>query len=280
MWFVFALITLVLFGLKNFFEKLSAEKGDIEVIMMIERVTALFIISLSFIFYIMKSGESVLVLNKGVLVALLAAIFMVGGTFFLYLSLKKYSLALVSPVTSLAPLIPAGLGVILLGEKINAFWIAGLFLAVIAFFFFTYKSEKFKISGLPFLAMGAFGLMSFSNKLAVGLISPFFATFLVFFFAIIFYLIFFIFKTKKKKIIINKEIITKSIAAGICLGLGSVFFFTALSLGPVSRISFIVDLNIVLTVGLALFFLKEKLDFYRYIGIIVAVISIILLSLS
>jgi len=280
MWVVFALAALLLFGFKNFFEKVSSKKGDIEVIMIIERVVALIIISLSFVFYLLRTEESILVFNKGVLMAFLAAVFMAGGTLFLYRSLKKHSLAIVSPVTSLAPLVPAILGIIILKEEINSYWIIGLFFAVAAFLFFTYKSRKFKISGLPFLAMGAFGLMSFANKMAVGSISPFFATFLVFSFAMVFYVAFFILKSRKKKLKIEKGAIIKSVSAGICLGLGSVFFFTALSLGPISRISFMVDLNIVLTVSLALFFLKERLDSQRYAGIIFAIASMILLSLS
>ena len=79
MWLIFALLALLLFGFKNFFEKLSVEKGDIEAVMMVERLTAFLIISSSFLFYVTRSGESILVfrINNSIMIKIRTSTFFI-----------------------------------------------------------------------------------------------------------------------------------------------------------------------------------------------------------
>ena len=118
------------------------------------------------------------------------------GTLFLYRALKEQPLSEVIPITNLAPLIPALLGIIWLGEDANIFWILGVFTGISAILLLAFPSKKLKIKSAPLLAMVLFGLMSFSKKIVVGFISPFFAAFLVFLFAMFFYVVLFIRRTK------------------------------------------------------------------------------------
>ena len=71
-----------------------------------------------------------------------------------------------------------------------------------------------------------------------------------------------------------------TVIAGIITSLGAVAFYLALSQSKVSIITPLIALYPVVTITLAILFLKERLTLYQGIGIVLALISIFLISLG
>ncbi|WP_313581052.1 EamA family transporter [Chishuiella sp.] len=65
---------------------------------------------------------------------------------------------------------------------------------------------------------------------------------------------------------ITKQNIIFLIVSGICTGLSWIFYFRALKIGNVSQVALIDKFSIVLTIILATFFLKEKIDIKTILG--------------
>lgn len=68
--------------------------------------------------------------------------------------------------------------------------------------------------------------------------------------------------------------------AGLCASIGSVFFNKALEKGEVSIVILLTALYPAVSIVLATIFLNEKLSLYQVIGIILAIVAIILLSIK
>lgn len=65
---------------------------------------------------------------------------------------------------------------------------------------------------------------------------------------------------------LTKQNLIFLIISGVCTGLSWIFYFKALKMGNVSQVALIDKFSIVLTIILAAFFLREKIDLKTLIG--------------
>lgn len=76
----------------------------------------------------------------------------------------------------------------------------------------------------------------------------------------------------------QKHCILPGVLAGVSVGIGNIFLFQSIQTIPASVAFPVVSLNLLVTVILAVVFLKESLSIYQMIGIVFAVLAAILLS--
>jgi len=200
---------------------------------------------------------------------------------------QKLGVSVASVATKMSFVLPAILGVFLYKEELDAIKIIGIVLAIIAVYLASMKQSKdsFKPSMLllPFMVFLGSGIIDASIKyFQEGHVPETeFALFsaLVFFFAGITGLIFILIKTTKQPIRIRM----KDVLGGIALGVPNFFsiYFLLLALGynGLSSASIFTANNVGIVLlstifGIALF--KEKLSGKNWIGIGLAVVSILL----
>lgn len=277
-WILFALMGLVFFGLKNFFEKVTVKDLEPETTAVVIRSVAFVQILCFFIAYIVLTDPTIS-LGFGLVYAFLAGMSMAGGTLATYRALKVQKLTLVVPVINLGGVVASILGIVFLGEIANLYWAIGFLIAIGALLLIGWRRGG-DISFTPFIAMLGFGLMSFFNKMALSFFSPFEAFFFVFLFAMGFYLLIWRLKKKPSMEIKDRKSLIKGGLAGTSLALGTVFFFTALNIGQLSRVVMIVDMNVAFTVALGVLVLDEEVSKRKWVGIVLSVAAILLLSLS
>lgn len=201
---------------------------------------------------------------------------------------QSLGVSVASVATKMSFVLPATLGVLLYKEELNAVKIAGIAIAIIAVYLASMKTakESFKPSMLllPFMVFLGSGIIDASIKyFEQGHVPEVeFALFsaLVFFFAGTIGLIFILIKAIRQPLKINY----KNIAGGIALGIPNFFsiYFLLLALsykGLNSATIFTVNnVGIVLlstVLGILLF--KEKLNLKNWLGIGLAVLSILLM---
>ncbi len=205
---------------------------------------------------------------------------------FFALSAQKAGVAVTAISSRMSVVIPVILGFILFGDSSNLIKISGIILALIAFYLTFKKKEKISLKKkyfflplLLFLAVGANdSLIKFTEHFYIeGDFVKFLAT--AFFFALVFGLFVLGFKIKKQKFAI------KNIIAGIILGLlnwwSTLYFIKGLDAFEVSVFIPIYNVSVVALsaiVGSIVF--KEKLRFINWIGILLAISAIAMISLS
>lgn len=204
---------------------------------------------------------------------------------------QRNGLSVASVATKMSVIIPIILGIYLYGEGYGLLKISGIILALVAVYLASLKSGglliKFKSLLLPLILFVGSGIIDASIKyiqhfyLDENMFSIFSST--IFFFAAVFgfVILLYQFLTKRKKFDIRNT------PLGILLGIvnfGSIYFLLKTLNLPSLESSTIFTINnvsiVLLTtlVGLAIF--KEKLYPKNWLGIGVAVISIILISVT
>jgi transporter family protein len=96
---------------------------------------------------------------------------------------------------------------------------------------------------------------------------------MIFVWAIVFYQ-----STQKQLGSISKYSLVFLVLSGIATGISWLFYFKALQIGDASKVAPIDKLSLVLTVVLAVLFLKEKLSFSTAVGVILMSIGTILIA--
>ncbi len=134
--------------------------------------------------------------------------------------------------------------------------------------------EKYIV--LSFLAALTFAVNPILYKIAKN-IDPVAVSMLNFASAFLFTLIYWVFFYKEKHL--SPQGIWMSILAGFVSFIAFTIFVVALRLGKVSVVSTIRQLSVAITVILAITFLAEKISFLKVIGIILAIIGAVLLSI-
>lgn len=205
---------------------------------------------------------------------------------FFALSAQKAGVAVTAISSRMSVVIPVILGFILFDDNYNLIKITGIILALAAFYLTFKKKEKIsfqkKLFVLPvflFLAVGTNdSLMKFTEHFFInGDFVMFLST--AFFFALFFGLFVLGFKIKKQKFAI------KNIVAGIILGLlnwwSTLYFLKGLDAFEVSVFIPIYNVSVVaLSAVVGFFIFKEKLRLINWVGIILAIGAIALISLS
>ncbi|MEZ4853801.1 EamA family transporter [Flavobacterium sp.] len=198
------------------------------------------------------------------------------------------NLTVASVASKMSMVIPALFGILILKEPTSLFLWIGLFLAIISVYFVSKKpNESFTIShfGFPillFLGSGTVDTLinvtqhSYLNKSETALFSGF-----AFLFAFLsgFSVLLFLFFIKKQHFAL------KNLIAGLFLGIPNYFslYFTtrSLQIDTLSSATIFTILNIgviLLTTLIGLLFFKEKLYKLNYIGILLALIALFLVT--
>ena len=82
----------------------------------------------------------------------------------------------------------------------------------------------------------------------------------------------------KGQLEINYDIIKYSIAGGIAAAIATILFFLALEQATLSKVVPVVNLSVVVGVGLGVILLKDSMNFKIEAGIVMAIVSIYLLT--
>jgi len=218
--------------------------------------------------------------------AILVGLTLINAFNFFALSAQKVGVAVTAISSRMSVVIPVILGFILFGDSCNLIKISGILIALIAFYLTFKKKEKisfqkkyFILPLLLFLAVGANdSLMKFTEHFYIeGDFVLFLAT--AFFFALIFGLFVLGFKIKKQKFAI------KNVIAGIIIGLlnwwSTLYFLKGLDVFEVSVFIPIYNVSVVALSAIVGFFIfKEKLRLLNWIGILMAIGAITMISLS
>jgi len=207
------------------------------------------------------------------------------------LTSQKNGLSVASVSSKMSVVIPVIFGVILYEESLSFIKITGILLALVAVYLASVKTEGISIDKkyllFPVLLFFGSGIIDTSlkfiekNYVTVDTIPIFSAT--TFLFAFIFGILFLSFKLIRKE----TKIKSKNLLGGLMLGIPNYFsiFFLIKSLqvkGFESSTLFTIN-NVgivVLSTLFGLIFFKEKLLVKNWIGILLALISILLVSIS
>ncbi len=200
---------------------------------------------------------------------------------------QKIGVSVASVATKMSFVLPAVLGVVLYNEQLDAIKIIGIAVAILAVYLASMKrsSEVFKIAMLllPFLVFLGSGIIDSAIKYFQESHVPQeeFALFsaLLFFFAFSAGLLFILVKAAKQPLKLNY----KNVLGGIALGIPNFFsiYFLLLALGNEGLSSAaIFTINnvgiVVLSTLLAILLFKEKLSLKNWVGIGLAILSILL----
>lgn len=128
-WFVFSIITIVLWGVWGFLAKILLKTIDWQQLFVISEISALAIAIAVFLYF--KPALSV---NQTFLFAVAAGAIGVLGSFALYLALSTGKASVVVPLTALYPVVTVLLSFMILQEKVTLFQGAGIFFALVSMF--------------------------------------------------------------------------------------------------------------------------------------------------
>jgi len=215
--------------------------------------------------------------------------FIIGISFFIgfnifALSTQKAGLALTSVAANISVIIPVGAALLLYGEELNSWQIGGMVLALAAIVLVFKPSNKTKIlSSALLFPLFLFFINGINNSLMKqvevlqAMNHPMLFLALVFSAAFIMGSIFYLFKKKKQKL--N----TKNMLAALVLGLlnfistylflASLTIFDSSVFFPIFNLSFITGSTII-----GVFVFKEKLSLINWLGLILAIFAIVIIT--
>jgi len=218
--------------------------------------------------------------------ALIVGVTLILGFNLFALSAAKAGVVVTAIASRMSVLIPVLAGFLIFSEPISFIKIAGIFLALFAFYLTFLQKDKVKLQIkliiLPFLMFAVMGtndtLMKFAEVFSIG---NDFVLFLstAFLSSLVLGIIVLIAKSK------NERFNIKNVFAGIVLGLlnwySTLYFLKSLNLFDVSIVVPVINVGIVALSSVAsYFFFKERLSRINWIGIFIAMIAIFLMALS
>lgn len=207
------------------------------------------------------------------------------------LTSQKNGLSVASISSKMSVVIPVLFGVLVYQENLSFIKVGGVLLALVAVYLASVKTKEISIDKkfllLPILLFFGSGIIDTTikyfetNYVQEGGIPIFSAA--IFMFAFIFGFLFLIFKLIKKE----TKFQPKSLLGGILLGVPnyySIYFLLKALQTEGFESSILFTINnvgiVVLTTFFGLFFFKEKLFLKNWVGIILAIVSILLVSIS
>lgn len=130
---IYALASALLFAITFFFRKQAVRTMPIQLAFLVESIIYIFIPLIMFLILPQAVRKSALQNTNGILYAILAGIFVVGGVALNYLALKDGFLSKVISVTSPAQIIVGvTLGMVLLRENLTQGQLVGVILGIIS----------------------------------------------------------------------------------------------------------------------------------------------------
>lgn len=202
------------------------------------------------------------------------------------LSAQKAGVAVTAISSRMSVVIPVSLGFIIFGDTAGPYKIAGIITGLLAFYFTSKKDKTIHVNReyifLPVLLFLAIGANDSLMKVAEHFyIDADFVSFLAtsFTFALVFGIIVFLFKNNAKK----QSVKLKNILAGIVLGLlnwfSTYYVLKGLDIFQVSFFMPVYNIGVVtLSTIIGFLVFREKLLPANWVGILLAVLAIILIS--
>ncbi len=216
---------------------------------------------------------------------IVGALLIISFNFFAYSA--QYSGISITAISSrMSVVIPVSLGFLIFGDLVNVFKVAGIILALVAFYLTSKKEKAIKIKTkyvwLPVLLFLAVGINDSMFKIAEHyFIGDDFVVFLAtsFFVALILGMIVLLIKMLEKK----EKFALKNVLAGIVLGLlnwfSTLYFLKGLDLFDVSVFVPLYNIGVVaLSAVIGFLVFNEKLTKLNWAGIVLAIIAIFLIT--
>ncbi len=271
-----AFVAMISWGLSDLVTKLSLDKeSKWKVLFMGQFIggVLIFIVALFFV------DLSVLI-SKGIYSLFILALLNLGGIYAFYKSMKEKGMALTSPIVNSWALITIALGIIFYKEMISVFQWLAVVLIIGGVFAVLFKG-KAKLDGsliYAALSMVFWGVFFFLLK-GPNLI---FGALLVASLVKLISSVFAIPVLVRRKINVfktDRRILFFIILMAIGDSLGFSAFNFALKYAPISIASLIISAVPIITVGLGVVVMKEKLTFRQKIAIVAVLIGLILVSI-
>lgn len=279
-WVLPALFSLITWGVSVFIPRIVSQKINV-LHMSIYQGVFFFIFSLFFLIYYQKIPILPFDLC---LLSILIGIIGTLGQYSYNLSIKRGSVAHVSTVSSLYPLITTFLAVLFLNEDISLVQASGIILGICSVLLIARKSEKKKLESaknnwlLPSLAaLFLWGIWAFLPK--VILAKDIHPSVILFYEAIgnIIIIMPVIYKVRKGIDFEKRSVCLLGLSTG--LSTTAIFaYYYAINNGPVSIIVILTALYPVVAILLARFLLKEKISQTQIFSLFIAMIAVFLLT--
>jgi drug/metabolite transporter (DMT)-like permease len=282
-WYILSIIALILFGFQNFLYKVAAEKRCNTAWILLSFMGTVAVLS-SILFFV--RGESIAGIWPLILVAIInGAVFMLLTTTRIE-SLRHIDASIAFPIIRTNSVLVVLMSLIIYGDRLSGYQVLGILLGMSVIGILarddgqqrTRKNVKLGlVLALISMVVTAFShlIMKYAavnfNLLAFIAISYAFNTFLVL--------------GLRNRLKAERKIMQHqgALLIGILIGLFNFFAFyltmSALSVGPLSIISTIVNMYFVTVIVLSIVIYKEKVSMRRLIGFALTVAAVILLGL-
>ena len=280
LWLPFSVATILFYGLGQVFAKETRTNVPSANILLILGANV-FVLGIAY-FIIFRETDSSIPM-KTWLLAGAAAVLSGGGYVAFYESLKHGKVSIVGTVIGAYAPWTVILALVFLGESMSLAEGVGVALVVGAMLVFTYGSEngekKTELLGLAFALM-AFFFFGTSAALAKGVITDLGTTNFIGVYALVcptLYVVYWL-TTERGKFEMpksNKWILELST---LCFALGGITYYLAIQNGNVSIVTPVTNIYPLLTIAVAKFRLREKLNLRQYAALAMLLASILLFS--
>ncbi len=283
---IFTFIALFAFGIQTFLYKVSAARKCNTAKTMLSFMITVAILSLFFwIFTKQEIGD----IKFLIFFAIINAIFFLATTVTRINALKYVPTSISYPIIRVSTIFVVAFSIFYFKDTLSYYQFAGIILAVLVVFIL-YKNDKedkvknFKIGlALTFIAMITSALTTTAQKFASLYVNKLSYITLAYFINI--FLVLMLNKQIAGEVKSNSKKSTRDawligLFIGIFNFIGFFYVLKAYSLGPLSIVAPLHDMNFVIAIILATIIYKEKLTKRRVLGIVLSVVSVILLSIS
>lgn len=224
-----------------------------------------------------KSGAA-LAFASGILAAI--------GNIAYYAVLTNSKASAVVPLTALYPLVTVLLAVIFLHEKLNRIQILGIFLSLLAIYFFNVPEERGFFSPWIVASLAPillWGISGFLQKLATNRVSPELAT-VYFLFSFVAAIPLFLLTSAGPNADVRAHLTNRAIILvlllGLSLALGNAACLLAYAKGKASIIAPLSGLYPIVSLPIAILFFAERPSVRESIGIALALAAVVAISIE
>lgn len=280
---LFGILAMLCWGINDFFASIVSKKLDSYKAFFWMQLFGLIVLSLFYLFVPQDIGISV----KAFIFILFAAVMLIFATISFFKGLSVGKVSIIGPIGAGWAIITVILSLLLFNESISGLQVFGIVLIVLGTILVSFKYKdlmKLKITktakGIKYgvFALVGWGLLMTFTSMAVKEAGWFFPVFLTKLISVGFLLIYFTVR-KQSFSIKHKEIILPQLLVGILSAVAFLLYAFGVSKDYTSIVAPVSASYPAVTVILARIFLKEKLEVNQYIGVLIIVFGVIILSL-
>ncbi|MEM0287067.1 MAG: DMT family transporter [Nitrososphaerota archaeon] len=275
---IFALASLLGIGSSDFLYKMARSGGATpEAFLLLQAV----FFNLTDVAALLLTHQQMMFTITLIISGLSEAVMLYAAFLIFITSLKAIDVSSGAPIFRLNFLITSLLAYIMLGEKFGITQLLGSVFSILAIIFFSWRGgssfAEVRNIVMTLVAMILYGLSGFVYKVALGFgINP---VALITMQGLSFITIAFLYSAYKGKLTFSKAEVSKAPFCGVLLSFSLIVLNEALKLQPVNIIYPISQLSFTFTSVLGFIILGEKLDAYKLLGIISAMVAVVTLAL-